>query len=241
MHDDVTIEYIYLHLFADTSLDEPVKGMSNYHRPITGFVERRESGHSGKLSRVCPIQFVEYNPSMAGTDSFGRRRLRFSTRHISKKWWRGLYYFVLDTSLVNGYVVYMFFFKRSGDTGKLMKFAEFIQCVYEEGFRQLGYKVNANATKSKYGKHAEVNDEDELIDLSGAASDTKCCTGVDPCLLADVGTYTTRYTNCVWCYGLNPHTPDKFRHHTKYYCRGCGTPLGLECFKPWHMLLERNV
>ena len=205
-----------------------------------------------KVPRDCPMQFVDYNPSMAGTDSFGRRRLRFTCRRISKKWWRGLYYFVIDTSLCNGYVVYCFFFKRCGCAGKPMKFAQFIQRVYEDGFKELGYNLKLVKLSRSSNKHVVVNDDDDLIDLSGGVSggaaaasasasgtSTKC-SGVDPCLLSEVGRYkaSTRYTNCVWCYGPNPDTTDKCSQLTKYYCLGCASPLCLRCFKPWHNYLK---
>ena len=134
--------------------------MSNYHRPTAGTVERREKGHSGKLTRACPMQFVNYNPGMAGTDSFGRRRLRYTSRRISKKWWRGLYYWVLDTSLTNGYVAYCFFFRHCGCAGKPMKFSMFVQQVYGEGLKELGYDLKLVKLRSSSNKYVIVNDGD---------------------------------------------------------------------------------
>ena len=110
--------------------------MINYHRPTTGFVYRREKGVSGKVKRVCPDQFVEYNPSMSGTDSFGRRSLRYTCRRISKKWWSGFYYFCIDTAVLNGYCVYDFFYKICGLKIQHLSFSKYVQGIHEEGFKK---------------------------------------------------------------------------------------------------------
>ena len=180
-------------MYADTSVDEPVKGMSNYHRPRTGFVKRREKGYSGKKKRVCPEQLVDYNPGMAGTDSYGRRRARFSVQRMGKKWWRCLFYWTVDSALCNGYVVYCYFVEVCG--GKALLYSDYISAVYHEGFKRLGYDLDA-ASSSRGGKHVQMDegefDSDEFEDVAPRFLH-KRCSGVDPYKVKDVSKYDTSH------------------------------------------------
>ena len=66
------------------------KGMSNFHMPDAGFVERRvtdqkEREHRGE-HRNDPQCMVEYNKYMGDTDLCDQRRGDFITQCKSKKW-----------------------------------------------------------------------------------------------------------------------------------------------------------
>ena len=83
-----------------------VKLMSNFHSPEQGQVLRRVSGQADKEKRGAPTVGVEYNHFMGGTDLQDFIRGLYTTHRRGKKWWRCLYYWVLDSSMYNAFVLY---------------------------------------------------------------------------------------------------------------------------------------
>ena len=73
---------------------------SNFHKPTTASVFRRERGSATRVERECPTMFVEYNQYMGGTDLSDQRRGQYTTQRRSKKWWHALFYFTLDILMV---------------------------------------------------------------------------------------------------------------------------------------------
>ena len=83
-----------------------VKLMSNFHKPQSGFVLRRVSGQADRLLRTAPVLGVDYNDGMGGTDLFDFMRGLYTTLRQSKKWWKTLYHWILDTSMYNSFVLH---------------------------------------------------------------------------------------------------------------------------------------
>jgi hypothetical protein len=54
----------------------------------------------------CPLSVKFYNAYMGGVDLFDARQKTYSTSRKSKKWWYRLFYFILDTAVVNFYIIY---------------------------------------------------------------------------------------------------------------------------------------
>ena len=130
---------------------------------------------------------------------------------------------------------------QAPDSAPVLKYADFISAVYTEGFKDFGFHLEETHQRSKYVTLAAT---EEVIDITGAAATVAprfkkiSCSGVDPCRLVEVSEYKSRQTNCVWCYGPNPVNPEKTRHSASYFCKGCGSPLALICFLPWHRFLN---
>ena len=102
--------------------------MSNFHTPKSGVVLRRESGRADRVSREAPELGVDYNDKMGGTDLMDFIRGLYTTQRKSKKWWRYLYHWVMDTTLFNVWVLYQWvwkFIKGPGDKLK-MRYRDFI-------------------------------------------------------------------------------------------------------------------
>src|SRR2546429_7439350 len=65
---------------------------------------RRNSGAPKQLS--CPPVVKIYSKYMGGVDRSDRMVRTYSVSRKSKKWWYRLFYYLLDTSLANSYILY---------------------------------------------------------------------------------------------------------------------------------------
>ena len=107
-----------------------VKLMSNFHTPESGQVLRRVMGKADKEERGAPTVGVDYNHFMGGTDLKDFVRGLYTTHRRGKKWWRCLYYWFLDTSMYNAFVLYRWFWCHLKDTNKCpMMYKGFIKEV----------------------------------------------------------------------------------------------------------------
>ena len=71
----------------------------------TSDVNRRQK--DGTLSTVtCPSSVIQYTARMGGVDRFDERRSHYSVSRRSRKWWLRIFYFLLDSCIVNAYVLY---------------------------------------------------------------------------------------------------------------------------------------
>ena len=108
-----------------------VKMMSNFHGPEAGIVDRRQSGKADRVTRGAPVLGVEYNDKMGGTDLMDFMRGIYSTQRKSKKWWKCLYHWCIDTAMYNVFVLHRWvweYFHGADDKYKL-KYRDFIRKV----------------------------------------------------------------------------------------------------------------
>jgi hypothetical protein len=66
----------------------------------------RKNKDGSRVSVPCPQSVKLYNMYMGGVDLFDARRKTYSTSRKSKKWWFRLFYFLLDTAMVNSYIIH---------------------------------------------------------------------------------------------------------------------------------------
>lgn len=83
-----------------------VKLMSNWHNPVVDFVLRRVKGQADRVPRGAPSVGKDYNNGMGGTDLFDFMRGQYTTLRKSKKWWKTLFHWVLDSSMLNAWILY---------------------------------------------------------------------------------------------------------------------------------------
>ncbi|GIY36362.1 piggyBac transposable element-derived protein 4 [Caerostris darwini] len=58
-----------------------------------------------KKKVTCPKAIADYTRSMGEVDRFNHLKSSYSSSRRSKKWWHRLFYFLLDSSLVNSYIL----------------------------------------------------------------------------------------------------------------------------------------
>ena len=54
----------------------------------------------------CPQIILQYGKRMGGVDRFDERRGRYSVSRRSRRWWMRIFYFLVDTSIVNAHILY---------------------------------------------------------------------------------------------------------------------------------------
>ena len=74
--------------------------LSSFHLPESSSVWRRAPGLKEKLERPAPSSFVDYNLGMGGNDVGDMLRSGISTHSKSKKWWKGIFFYLLDQTLI---------------------------------------------------------------------------------------------------------------------------------------------
>ena len=89
-----------------------VKLMSNFHKPTAGLVYRRISGQADRTPRAAPGVGVGYNEGMGGTDLNDWLRGLYTTARISRKWWKCLFFWVMDATMINAYVLHQWCHSR---------------------------------------------------------------------------------------------------------------------------------
>lgn len=67
----------------------------------------RTQKDGSKKKVACPKAIADYTRSMGGVDKFNHLKSSYSSSRRSKKWWHRLFYFLLDASLVNSYILYV--------------------------------------------------------------------------------------------------------------------------------------
>lgn len=103
---------------------KPVHFLSNYADPtdIREANRKRKDGTSDKIN--CPLMVVDYNKNMGYVDKLDMLKSIYEIDRKSKKWWHRIFWYLLDISLVNSYVL----FKKNSnfiDMGKNLNLKEF--------------------------------------------------------------------------------------------------------------------
>ena len=218
-----------------------VKLMSNHHKPKSGYVLRRVSGLADRVQRSAPTVGVEYNDGMGGTDFFDFMRGQYTTLRTSKKWWKTLYHWVLDSAMFNAFCLHKWCHERIQPVKRYkLDFATFIAVVCEHFLmsrtevpfrkrRSTGSKTVRTKLGTSLGPHGEA----KVIQL------TKC---VGVCPGADLEKRRTldkrgkvQLRKCKYCW--NARAP-RVRKDSVYQCSMCKVSLCVTCTCKYHAWLK---
>ena len=81
-----------------------VTTLSTGHPPFVGDVRQRTGAAVNVVN--CPKQIIEYNKYMGGVDLADQLQSYYSMGRQSRKWWTYLFWFFINTVIVNAYVLY---------------------------------------------------------------------------------------------------------------------------------------
>lgn len=85
---------------------KPVHVVSTAFSPDTIDQARRKQKDGTTLTVNCPKPILEYSKRMGGVDRFDRNRSLYTVSRKSKKWWVRIFYFAVDTVIVNSFILY---------------------------------------------------------------------------------------------------------------------------------------
>jgi hypothetical protein len=76
-----------------------------FHPKMTTTCQRTQKDGS-KKSFSCPVSVLQYTKRMGGVDRFDQQKAVYELGRRSKKWWKRLFYFLLDVAITNAYILY---------------------------------------------------------------------------------------------------------------------------------------
>lgn len=54
----------------------------------------------------CSVGISDYNKHMGGVDKFDQYMANYSISQKSRRWWLKLFYYMIDTAIVNSFILY---------------------------------------------------------------------------------------------------------------------------------------
>jgi len=85
---------------------KPVTVISNMHDASSTEIVKRKNSKGEKIPIECPKSISDYNKFMGGVDRFDQYMASYSVAQKSRSWWLKLFYYMLDTSIVNSFLLY---------------------------------------------------------------------------------------------------------------------------------------
>ena len=94
----------------------PVAVLTTIHdNSMMTITRRTRSSEQGTQTIQKPTVIEKYNTYMGGVDKADQLVTYYGYPHFSKKWWKRVFFHLLDTTIVNAYILY----KQSSTTNKL--------------------------------------------------------------------------------------------------------------------------
>jgi hypothetical protein len=183
----------------------PVHLLSTCSKATGPDTVRRKSKSGEALVIPCPPSVKLYTEYMGGVDRSDRMIRTYSTSRRSKKWWLRLFYYCLDTAVVNSYILY----QHSGKPTHL----PYLQYVEQLALDLIGTTSQVTRSRQSVPKRKK-----------GRRSHPRPVAGEHwPKKIA-------QQQRCRYCLPRG-----KKRVRTLYICEGCDVPLCIEnCFKFYH-------
>lgn len=85
---------------------KPVSVASTMHNSDETTKVRRTTKTGEKQELACPKSIADYNAYMGGVDRLDQLLAAYSVAQKSRRWWLKIFYYFLDCSIVNGYIIY---------------------------------------------------------------------------------------------------------------------------------------
>ena len=237
----MTSDGLFAAYWADVGF---VKMMSNFHQPDEGLVYRRVSGMADRVERSAPLVGVEYNDKMGGTDLMDFMRGIYTTSRKSKKWWKCLYYWTLDTMMYNAFVLHKLCWSllKPGRRYK-WRYRKFIRAVCRHFIPGLDTEQRAVITPpvaSKQHRGPKADDDDD-VPYKGPRGETKrppewdpVCKGGDLVLNDEINKWgRVKRLQCKYCWNSQIKT-ERIRQDTAYRCEYCKVFLCVGCNVKYH-------
>lgn len=80
--------------------------ISTAFRPDQVATVRRTQKDGSRQDVSCPLAICQYTQRMGGVDRFDQKRCYFSVSRRSFKWWIRIFYFLVDSALVNAHIMF---------------------------------------------------------------------------------------------------------------------------------------
>lgn len=190
---------------------KPVHFLSNYHDPCeTTMVSRRQK--DGSLKSVeCPKMCSDCNKHMGYVDNADHLLSTYKIDRKSKKWWLRLFWYFIDLTIVNSFVIY-----NNINNKKSLTLKKFRLSLVNE---LVGHKIQI--PKGKKRLSVVVGPHKPRVDIEKRRSES-----------SHMPVHIDKYRRCASCSSKADH------RKTFWICSTCGVPLCLlptrNCFMSYH-------
>ncbi|XP_030751377.1 piggyBac transposable element-derived protein 4-like [Sitophilus oryzae] len=79
--------------------------LSYYHNPSSSTAVKRKEKDGTQVQVPCPIMLRDYNKNMNFVDKFDQLRATYGIDRKSHKWWHRIFFFFIDSALVNAFII----------------------------------------------------------------------------------------------------------------------------------------
>lgn len=191
---------------------------SNMHDPRLITTVKR-TNHKGEKETVpCPESIAAYNKHMGGVDKFDQYMSTYSIGWKSTRWWLRILYYLLESAVVNSYIIYQKNCKIKNTKKKWMTIVEFRSLLANE-------LINDFSSRKKIGcipGHSFARTRD---------SPTGRKTVVNSLRFSNVGNHLLEVGTRRRC----AHCSTKEKQKRSSLCRKtCNVALCKKCFLPFH-------
>ena len=128
---------------------------------------RRQSGQD-KAILICPLSVVEYNKYMSGVDLSDQFRSYYNVCRASKKYWRYIFWFLFEISIINSFIIWKTNMQDSGIFNKAKHTQKFFRMAIAE--KLMGSTVDRKRARPSFDSapvHLAVPMVHKLISTSG--------------------------------------------------------------------------
>ena len=208
---DVVVSYVW----RDSGL---TRLMSTAHPPTNDHVERRVRGQREKEVRSAPSAAVAYNRGMCGNDTGDNVRSRMSVHRKSLKFWKPLWFYVVDQAVIASYRVCQGAQDQT-ESNHRVRLRDLVEELVEKAYtdRAPEFKQPTHPMPGRYYQNAKPPPSRFL----GAAH---------------LPALQDEFSICVMCDGErrgNTEGPKRGRK-TRLRCSWCKFSLCTTCFEPFH-------
>lgn len=190
--------------------------LSNYHVPTIVTEVKRKEKDGSVLLIPCPFLLSDYNRHMNFVDKFDQMRSYYGLDRKSHKWWHRIFFFFLDTTITNAFILYKLYHKENA------------KLSLKDFRRQVSEGLVAKALVQRIDKIAMST---ELLSVIISSHKPTVSTAVRRAESAHQPMRTTR-RRCAYC------SSKKKDIRTNWQCSICQMPLCLgktkTCFQCYH-------
>lgn len=170
-------------------------------------VQKRSGVGNEKIAVNCPKPIFLYNNFMNGVDKFDQKRKPYGIVQKRRKWWKYVFYFVINASVVNSFIIY----ESSNRTH-----------LKPSSVTLLNFQKNLAIQLMNHSPHLKKNQPKQDSSLSSMQSHS----------LVQVKGLNRQ---CVFCTQQNYKTDSGYNVRTSWKCQECDIFLcKVNCFVKYH-------
>lgn len=189
-----------------------------YNAQAKSYVKR--TNKEGKRDIVpCPESVKDYNAYMGGVDHFDQLHATYNISWKSRRWWIKIFYYCIDSCIVNSYILYKETLKQCSPNTKPLTQLKYRSLLATE-------LIGSYCGKQKRGPMPQVGRGRKRNHPDGRPSIPNATR------LTNVGNHLPEkgptFRRCAHC------STSKKQKRSRTLCVQCNVALCVECFVPFH-------